>query len=262
MTNAALWGKPDAGNPHVRFDEGKVVPVATLRRGSLLYKRQIKCFAAIAALCVNSATFAMASSGAVIQLDNRSTVLWRTVKPGETVSFSIDWPDGAASAELNLYSRGSLASGPHAVVRNGNFSGGYIDVEIPVPSSQEDERVYEAVLSFKGADGNLIADATKTERIASVTGGGNARPTVICSNETANQWSAKVKRIDKYVVFQMPDSGKTLYVDGAAVDTGLNGAAGWFEMKLDEGTHTAQLGDGEAVSFNFTSANGVVIILR
>ena len=38
MTNAILRGKPDAGNPHVRFDEGEVAPAATPRRGSLLYK--------------------------------------------------------------------------------------------------------------------------------------------------------------------------------------------------------------------------------
>ena len=37
MTNAALRGKSDAGNPHVRFDEGEVASAATPRRGSLLY---------------------------------------------------------------------------------------------------------------------------------------------------------------------------------------------------------------------------------
>ena len=37
-TGKALDGKPYAGNPHVRFDEGEVAPAATLRRGSLLYK--------------------------------------------------------------------------------------------------------------------------------------------------------------------------------------------------------------------------------
>ncbi len=39
MTNAILRGKPDAGNPHVRFDEGEVAS-AKPRRGSLLYKRR------------------------------------------------------------------------------------------------------------------------------------------------------------------------------------------------------------------------------
>ena len=36
-TGKALDGKPYAGNPHVRFDEGEVAPAATPRRGSLLY---------------------------------------------------------------------------------------------------------------------------------------------------------------------------------------------------------------------------------
>ena len=38
-TGKALNGKPYAGNPHVRFDEGEVASAATPRRGSLLYKR-------------------------------------------------------------------------------------------------------------------------------------------------------------------------------------------------------------------------------
>ena len=38
MTNAILRGKPDAGNPHVRFDEGEVASEKP-RRGSLLYKK-------------------------------------------------------------------------------------------------------------------------------------------------------------------------------------------------------------------------------
>ena len=40
MTNAILRGKPDAGNPHVRFDEGEVAS-AKPRRGSLLYKTRV-----------------------------------------------------------------------------------------------------------------------------------------------------------------------------------------------------------------------------
>ena len=38
-TGKALDGKPYAGNPHVRFDEGEVAPAATPRRGSLLYRK-------------------------------------------------------------------------------------------------------------------------------------------------------------------------------------------------------------------------------
>ena len=38
-TGKALNGKPYAGNPHVRFDEGEVASAATPRRGSLLYNK-------------------------------------------------------------------------------------------------------------------------------------------------------------------------------------------------------------------------------
>ena len=41
-TGKALNGKPYAGNPHVRFDEGEVASAATPRRGSLLYNRMMK----------------------------------------------------------------------------------------------------------------------------------------------------------------------------------------------------------------------------
>ena len=51
MTNAALRGKPDAGNPHVRFDGGEVALAATPRRGSLLYKARLIQNAAILGMC-------------------------------------------------------------------------------------------------------------------------------------------------------------------------------------------------------------------
>ena len=40
-TGKALNGKPYAGNPHVRFDEGEVASAATPRRGSLLYSFKV-----------------------------------------------------------------------------------------------------------------------------------------------------------------------------------------------------------------------------
>ena len=52
----ALDGKPYAGNPHVRFDEGEVAPAATPRRGSLLYKKLILTAAACAAIAANALT--------------------------------------------------------------------------------------------------------------------------------------------------------------------------------------------------------------
>ena len=81
MTDAALRGKPDAGNPHVRFDEGEVAPAATPRRGSLLYKKLMIIAAIVCAAAANAAT-----------------VNWNT---GSAIK-----PDGSTSAgngTLNIY---------------------------------------------------------------------------------------------------------------------------------------------------------------
>ena len=55
-TGKALDGKPYAGNPHVRFDEGEVAPTAKPRRGSLLYKKTILVLAAAAAVSAAAKT--------------------------------------------------------------------------------------------------------------------------------------------------------------------------------------------------------------
>jgi len=56
MMNATLRGKPDAGNPHVRFDEGEVAS-AKPRRGSLLYKRTLLAVCgAVALMCAAAET--------------------------------------------------------------------------------------------------------------------------------------------------------------------------------------------------------------
>ena len=98
MTNAALRGKPDAGNPHVRFDEGEVASAATPRRGSLLYKmlkmskirgggRSLAASlrnggAAIAALCV-----ATAPSPSYAQ-----TAMWKN-NDGGNMNDAANWVD-------------------------------------------------------------------------------------------------------------------------------------------------------------------------
>ena len=55
-TGKALNGKPYAGNPHVRFDEGEVAPAATPRRGSLLYNTKTVCAALAAVVCAATGT--------------------------------------------------------------------------------------------------------------------------------------------------------------------------------------------------------------
>ena len=67
-TGKALNGKPYAGNPHVRFDEGEVASAATPRRGSLLYNARK--LMALAAICVAAASPSLAGLVAKWDFDN------------------------------------------------------------------------------------------------------------------------------------------------------------------------------------------------
>ena len=69
-TGKALDGKPYAGNPHVRFDEGEVAPAAKPRRGSLLYKAFLALLATSAALSVCAATVNVPTGSTVRLSDN------------------------------------------------------------------------------------------------------------------------------------------------------------------------------------------------
>ena len=98
-TGKALTGKPYAGHPHVRFDEGEVASAATSRRGSLLYnKMTISRFACAATLSFAAigtsasdvsywfegsklhvrATSALAGKGLFLQTDAENTDDWTT----------------------------------------------------------------------------------------------------------------------------------------------------------------------------------------
>ena len=98
-TGKALDGKPYAGKPHVRFDEGEVASAAMPRRGSLLYKtthqRRYCCF--IAASAHLFAVVALMSAAA----------------PALAEDFFLRGNDGDNTSSLNGY--GSAAGWTNAV---------------------------------------------------------------------------------------------------------------------------------------------------
>ena len=61
-TGKALNGKPYAGNPHVRFDEGDVASAATPRRGSLLYTAEKLYKKTMMRICATGVAIACAAS--------------------------------------------------------------------------------------------------------------------------------------------------------------------------------------------------------
>ena len=83
MTNAILRGKPDAGNPHVRFDEGEVASAKPMR-GSLLYIRKIMVgvLYAICATCANAMEIDLHGTWRLERTDDKS-VACEIAVPGD-----------------------------------------------------------------------------------------------------------------------------------------------------------------------------------
>ena len=76
-TGKARNGKPYAGNPHVRFDEGEVAPTATPRRGSLLYKHIARtAFLAAAVAAISPlASFAVEPTALTLAMDGNNIIV-------------------------------------------------------------------------------------------------------------------------------------------------------------------------------------------
>ena len=142
MTNAILRGKPDAGNPHVRFDEGKVASAATPRRGSLLYNlKTVACAglacAAFGALATDNSTISWNVSSAD-WMDWNTPGAWSLVRVpayGDKVGLTVKDADTrvrlASAVEPieqllvspSVVAKGRLdvAAGGHLVVTNGEI---------------------------------------------------------------------------------------------------------------------------------------------
>ena len=78
-TGKALDGKPYAGNPHVRFDEGEVALAATPRRGSLLYKNIIAHIVESKTLTCLAAAFAALATTVTLTANAATTTAWAAV---------------------------------------------------------------------------------------------------------------------------------------------------------------------------------------
>ena len=115
----ALDGKPYAGNPHVRFDEGEVAPAATPRRGSLLYKLRemikIPGVRVLNAVTAVIATLSFSASADVVgwwRFNGEGTNVPNVANPGtlDGTIVSVSNDNTSAVASIDEVSFGSVAS--------------------------------------------------------------------------------------------------------------------------------------------------------
>jgi len=157
-TGKALDGKPYAGNPHVRFDEGEGAPAAKPRRGSLLYLNCKYAVVAFGALMVSSGLCGSFTNNQVGVVSQQVIDSWASGSSwvGNAAPSSAGWDDVAFPRELcGLYQKVCFPNVDNTAFAYGSIDGGassylYFPNRSGSSLSVADPSNYQGVWTFAG----------------------------------------------------------------------------------------------------------------
>jgi hypothetical protein len=150
-----------------------------------------------------------------IILDTDSFYLWHTATGG-LMRIKWEFPLNATLAHLSVTGRTVKLSIP-------DITDGFADINLPLPASARDEDVINLKLSFN--DGSV-----KTSSLGLVRGFAGGSGVSTSTKCLASADSSLWKYAEKRFVVPVPQGTKSLMIAGDAVDTGLDGAAGWLAL--------------------------------
>ena len=207
----------------------------------------------LAACLVSAAAYAepeATSASTFVYVDTAESPFWRTA-PNNVVELSVDFPAGASSASLSVTGAYGFS------MTTNNLSEGLFSLPLPAATSPETEDVYDLTLTFSNG-------TSRNARFA-VIAGVSAQPegTTRCvTPESSVRWS----RIHERAVLPIPYGTTSFTVGGATVDTGLDGAAGWYAYGPLALGASETLGlvapDGDFAAFLKSVGIGTVLIYR
>jgi len=201
---------------------------------------------------VASAGTDLTSDSAFVFLQPEKNSFWRTAT-GSRMTLPIAFPPGAETASLTVRGCGYEKTAAN-IVPDAGLRSTSVEVVLPEPSSPSEEDVYEFLLSFD--DGTAQTVKMGLVQGLSAEAEGSTRCLVPSGSR---KWSKVVGR----AVMPVPAGTDTLTVDGTAVETGLNGAAGWYVLDgLEPGVSRAlSLAVGEDVyQANLLGVGGGIMI--
>ena len=162
----------------------------------------------------------VASNSTFVYLQPEKSSFWHTAT-NSTMTLPIDYPSGATKATLTVSGAG------YAAKTYPNLTGNSFELALPVPDSPQAENVYDLPLAFD--DGTV-----RTATLGLIQG-------LSTDSEGFTRWLAPAEgdvwnTIKKRAVMPIPYGTEsfTMSVNGGTpmeVDTGLNGAQGWYALK-------------------------------
>ena len=207
----------------------------------------------LAACLVSAAAYAepeATSASTFVYVDTSGSPFWRTAS-NNVVELSVGFPAGASSASLSVTGAYGFS------MTTNNLSEGLFTLALPAATSPETEDVYDLTLTF--SDGT-----SRTAKFAVIAGVSNGpEGTTRCvTPESSVRWS----RVHERAVLPIPYGTTSFTVGGATVDTGLDGAAGWYAYGPLALGASETLGlvapDGDFAAFLKSVGVGMVLIYR
>lgn len=175
------------------------------------------------------------SAKAIVFVNPDTTSFWRTAA-GNKVELPVRYPEGATSATLSV-----VADGYEKVYEN--VAEGEFELGLPAATDAASENVYDLTLAFD--DGTV-----RTARIGVIRGVQSGAEGVTRCNLPLG--TSRGQGVRGRTVIPVPYGTETLCVDGEDVETGLDGAQGWYALcPLDAGARRTLSAVGQAFGESF-----------
>ena len=169
--------------------------------------------AAVGAALLSAGVLAADSASSFVFVNHDTSSLWRTAR-SKSVTVPVDFPDGATSATLAVEGVGYSAN--YEIAAPGPYA-----FQLPEATSPGAENTYTLTLTFDRGPG-------KTARLSLIAGlEDGAAGSTRCLSQDNRGWP-RVSG-NRFTV-PVPYGATSLEVDGVPVDTGLDGARGFFTV--------------------------------
>lgn len=193
------------------------------------------------------------SNGTLVYLKPEMSSFWHTAT-NRTIDLPVDFPSSAAKATLTV-------TGAFGYTQEiSDITTPSVSVTLPAAVHSADapatEDVFDFTLSFD--DGTV-----RSARLGLISGlGADGEGTTRClAPATDRRWA----KVNGSVAIPIPYGMKTFEIGGVSTNTGLNGAQGWFPLKLRGRTEAALTGIAGEIVYSATLigvAPGFSVIVR
>lgn len=193
------------------------------------------------------------SDGTLVYLKPEMSSFWHTAT-NRTIDLPVDFPASATKATLTITGAFGYTQTVSDIITHS------VTVTLPAADHSIDKPATEDVFDFSLSfdDGTV-----RTARLGLISGlGADGEGTTRClAPATDRRWA----KVNGSVAIPIPYGMKTFEIEGVSTNTGLNGAQGWFPLKLrgrTEATLTGLVGE-ELYSSTLRGATaGFSVIVR